>query len=52
MFKTLPYLLLLIGLITLFVLGIVYVSGPLFVLGIVMILERIWPSVSDDIKNN
>lgn len=47
MIKALPYLLLLIGLIALFVVGNPYVAGPLLILGIVIILERIWPSVSD-----
>lgn len=48
MIKALPYLLLIIGLIALFVVGNPYVAGPLLILGIVMILESIWPSVSDD----
>lgn len=48
MIKALPYILLLVGLITLFVVGNVYVSGVCITLGIVIILERIWPSVSSD----
>ena len=47
MIKALPYLLLLIGLMALFVVGNAYVAGPFFILGIVIILERIWPSVKD-----
>jgi ABC-type methionine transport system permease subunit len=48
MIKTLPYLLLIIGLIVLFLVGNVYIAGVCITLGIVMILESIWPSVSDD----
>ncbi len=48
MIKALPYIFLLVGLIALFVVGNVYVAGPSFILGIVMILERVWPSVSDE----
>ena len=48
MIKALPYLLLLIGIIVLFIVGNPYVAGPFLILGIVMILESIWPSVSDD----
>ena len=47
MIKALPYILLLVGLIALFVVGNAYVSGSFFILGIVMILERIWPSVKE-----
>ena len=47
MIKALPYILLLIGLIALFLVRISYVSVPFFILGIVMILERIWPSVKE-----
>ena len=48
MIKALPYLLLLIGIIVLFIVGNPYVAGPFLIIGIVMILESIWPSVSDD----
>ena len=47
MIKALPYILLLVGLIALFVVGNVYVAVPFLILGIVMILERIWPSVKE-----
>lgn len=48
MIKALPYILLTIGLLALFIVGNAYIAGPFFILGIVMILERIWPSVKDD----
>lgn len=48
MIKALPYMLLLVGLIALFFVGNVYVADVFITLGIVMILERIWPSVSDE----
>jgi hypothetical protein len=47
MIKALPYLLLAIGLIALFFVGNIYVAGVCITLGVVMILERIWPSVKD-----
>lgn len=47
MIKALPYIFLLIGIIALFIVGNAYAAGPFFILGIVMILERIWPSVKD-----
>ena len=46
--KASPYLVLLLGLFSLFYLGKVYVAGVLIILGIVMILERFWPSVKDE----
>lgn len=48
MIKALPYLLLLVGLIALFLVGNVYAAGVFITIGIVIILERVWPSVSDD----
>ena len=48
MIKALPYLLLLIGIMALFVVGNTYVAGACIIFGIVMILERIWPSASGD----
>ncbi len=46
--KASPYLVLLFGILSLFYLGNVYVAGVLIILGIVMIFERIWPSVKDE----
>ncbi len=47
MIKALPYILFLIGLIALFLVGNVYAAGTCFTLGIVMILEKLWPSVEE-----
>lgn len=48
MIKALPYIFLLVGLIALFLVENVYVAGVFITLGVVMILERVWPSVSDE----
>ena len=47
MIKVLPYLLLIIGIIALFIVGNIYVAGACFTLGIVMIFEKLWPSVKE-----
>lgn len=41
--KVLPYLLILLGLLILFVIEQPIVSGVVLLLGIVMVLESIWP---------
>lgn len=45
--KTIPYFLLFFGLIVLFLVENVYVAGLCLILGLVMIMEQIWPSVKD-----
>ena len=41
--KSSPYLLILLGLILLFYIGLAIPAGVCFLIGIVMIFERIWP---------
>ena len=49
--KLLPYLLILFGLLLLFIIGQAIPAGVCFLIGIVMILERIWPEKwESDIK--
>lgn len=48
MIKALPYLLLIIGILSLFIIQNIYAAGACIILGIVMIIEKIWKSVKDE----
>lgn len=49
--KTTPFLLLLLGLFMLFMMGNVMIAGVCILLGIVMVIERIWPEKWEADKN-
>lgn len=46
--KIVPLLFILLGVIALFLKNNIYVAGFFIILGIVMIMERIWPSIKDE----
>lgn len=49
--KTTPFLLLLLGLFMLFMMGNVMIAGVCILLGIVMVIERIWPEKWEAVIN-
>lgn len=43
--KIVPFMLLLLGFIILMFINNIYISAPFFILGVVMIVDKIWPEV-------
>ena len=50
--KSFPYLFFLFGILVLIYMDNIYIAIASFIISIVMILERIWPSVNDGLNNH